>query len=129
MVTCRTPTTGATVPGDFARHGSSSARFRTGLRWALKSVATEYIAQSVLHVYRASGAGQAGLTMFGIVWLRRGILVDKDTSVLPSEADAIAAAESRARFVANSHPGREPDSFRLTDATGKILGVFPIRHL
>ena len=82
---------------------------------------TEYIAQSVLHVYRASGAGQAGLTMFGIVWLRRGILVDKDTSVLPSEADAIAAAESRARFVAKSHPGREPDSFRLTDATGKMV--------
>jgi hypothetical protein len=102
--------------------------FEQDLRWALKSVATEYIAQSVLHVNRASGAGQAGLTMFGIVWLRRGVLVDKDTSVLPSEADAIAAAESRARFVAKSHPGREPDSFRLTDATGKILGVFPIRH-
>jgi hypothetical protein len=63
--------------------------------------------------------------MFGIVWLRRGVLVDKDTSVLPSEADAIAAAESLAGFVAKSHPGREPDSFRLTDATGKILGVFP----
>jgi hypothetical protein len=66
--------------------------------------------------------------MFGIEWLRRGVPIEKETSVLTSEAEAITAAESRARFVAKRHPGREPDSFRLTDATGKILGVFPI-HL
>ena len=66
--------------------------------------------------------------MFGIEWLRRGVPIEKETSVLTSEPEAIAVAQSRARFVAKRHPEREPDSFRLTDATGKILGVFPI-HL
>jgi hypothetical protein len=47
-----------------------------------------------------------------------------ETSVLTSAADAIAAAKLRARDVARRHPGQEPDSFRLVDATGKILGVF-----
>jgi hypothetical protein len=64
--------------------------------------------------------------MFGVVWLRAGVSVDKETSVLTNEAEAIAAAKTRARFVAKRHPGREPDSFRLTDATGAILGVFLI---
>jgi hypothetical protein len=32
----------------------------------------------------------------------------------------------RARAMIDRHPGREPDSFRLTDASGKIFGVFPI---
>jgi hypothetical protein len=58
-------------------------------------------------------------------WLKRGILVERETSVLTSAADAIAAAKLRARDVARRHPGQEPDSFRLVDATGKILGVFP----
>ena len=66
--------------------------------------------------------------MFGIEWLRRGVPIEKETSVLTSESEAIAAAQSRARFVAKRYPEREPDSFRLTDATGKILGVFSI-HL
>jgi hypothetical protein len=64
--------------------------------------------------------------MFGIEWLRNGVPVHKETSVLTSAAEAIAAAKSRRRLVADRHPGREPDGFRLTDATGKILGVFPV---
>ena len=64
--------------------------------------------------------------MFGIEWLRNGVPVDKETSVLTSAAEAIAAAKSRRRLVADRNPEREPDSFRLTDATGKILGVFPV---
>ena len=63
--------------------------------------------------------------MFAIDWLKRGILVEKETSVLTSAAEAIAAAKLRAHDVARRHPGQEPDTFRLVDATGKILGVFP----
>ena len=63
--------------------------------------------------------------MFAIDWLKKGILVERETSVLPSAAEAIAAAKLRARDVAWRHPGQEPDTFRLMDATGKIVGVFP----
>jgi hypothetical protein len=65
--------------------------------------------------------------MFGIDWLRNGILIEKETSVFADEKHVIAAARHRAPNVASRHPDREPDSFRLTDATGRILGVFPIR--
>lgn len=63
--------------------------------------------------------------MFAIHWLKEGILVEKEISVLTSPAEAIAAAKLRAHDVAQRHPGQEPDTFRLMDATGKILGVFP----
>ena len=63
--------------------------------------------------------------MFAIDWLKKGILVERETSVLPSAAEAVAAAKLRARDVARRHPGQEPDTFRLMDATGKILGDFP----
>jgi hypothetical protein len=65
------------------------------------------------------------IELFAIDWLKRGILVERETSVLTSSAEAIAAAKLRARDVARRHPGQEPDTFRLMDATGKILGVFP----
>ena len=63
--------------------------------------------------------------MFAIDWLKRGIPVERETSVLASAAEAVAAAKLRAREVARRHPGQEPDTFRLMDATGKIVGVFP----
>jgi hypothetical protein len=65
-----------------------------------------------------------GPALFAIDWLKKGILVERETSVLPSAAEAVAAAKMRARDVARRHPGQEPDTFRLMDATGKILGVF-----
>jgi hypothetical protein len=64
--------------------------------------------------------------VFGIDWLRNGIPIAKETSVLKDEAEAAADAMERASYVAKQHPGREPDSFRLTDASGRICGVFPI---
>jgi hypothetical protein len=64
--------------------------------------------------------------MFGIDWLREGVPVDKEASVLTNETEVVAGARARALAVINRHPGREPDSFRLTDASGKIFGVFPI---
>jgi hypothetical protein len=63
--------------------------------------------------------------MSAIDWLKKGILVERETSVLPSAAEAVSAAKLRAHDVARRHPGQEPDTFRLMDATGKILGVFP----
>jgi hypothetical protein len=63
--------------------------------------------------------------LFAIDWLKKGILVERETSILPSAAEAVAAAKMRAHDVARRHPGREPDTFRLVDATGKILGLFP----
>jgi hypothetical protein len=65
--------------------------------------------------------------VFGIEWLRNGRLVDKDTTVSAGEVEAVSNARSRAAEVAARHPKRRrPDSFRLTDATGKVFGVFPI---
>jgi hypothetical protein len=64
--------------------------------------------------------------MFGIEWLREGLPFYKETSVLTNEAEVIAHAKSGAHDVAKRHPEREPDGFRLTDPTGKILGVFAI---
>ncbi len=63
--------------------------------------------------------------MFAIDWLKRGILVERETSVMPSAAEVVAEAKLRAHDVARRHPGQEPDTFRLTDAAGKIVGVFP----
>ena len=63
--------------------------------------------------------------MIGIEWLSRGILIDKNVTVVMSEAEAIASAQRRAVEVAKRHPERRPDSFRLTDATGRVFGVFP----
>jgi hypothetical protein len=64
--------------------------------------------------------------MFGIDWLREGVPVGKEASVLTDEAEVVAGARGRARaMIDRQHPGREPDSFRLTDASGKIFGVFP----
>jgi hypothetical protein len=63
--------------------------------------------------------------LFAIHWLKKGILVEKEISVLTSAAEAIAAAKLRAHDVARRHPGQEPDTFRLMDATGKILADFP----
>jgi hypothetical protein len=65
--------------------------------------------------------------LFAIDWLRGGIPVERETSVLANAEDAIAAARARAGVVATRHPGQEPDGFRLIDATGTILGVFPVR--
>jgi hypothetical protein len=49
--------------------------------------------------------------MFGIEWLRNGVPVDKETSVLTSAAEAIAAAKSRRRRVAD----RQQDGERNAD--------------
>jgi hypothetical protein len=86
------------------RYGEPARFFRSGALGALSGQETE---------------------LFAIVWLKRGIVIETETSVLRSAAEAIAAAKLRAHDVARRHPGEEPDTFRLMDATGQILGVFP----
>jgi hypothetical protein len=44
-------------------------------------------------------------------WLKRGILVERETSVLTSAADAIAAAKLRGRDVAGAIPGKNLTAF------------------
>jgi hypothetical protein len=65
--------------------------------------------------------------LFSIDWLRGAIPVEKEICILATKDEAIAAAKTRAPDVARRHSGREPDSFRLTDASGKILAIVPIR--
>ena len=65
--------------------------------------------------------------VFSIDWLRGAIPVEKEICVLATKDEAIAAAKTRAPDVAKRHSGREPDGFRLSDATGKILAIVPVR--
>jgi ATP dependent DNA ligase domain len=48
--------------------------------------------------------------LFAIDWLKKGIFVERETSVSPSAAEAVAAAKLRAHDVARRHPGQEPDT-------------------
>ena len=66
--------------------------------------------------------------VFAIDWLKGAIPVEKETCVLGTKEEAIAAAKTRAPDVIKRRSGREPDSFRLTDANGKILAIVPIRE-
>ena len=64
--------------------------------------------------------------MFAIDWLRGAIPVEKEICGLTTKEEAITAAKTRAPDVAKRRSGREPDGFRLSDATGKILAIVPI---
>ena len=76
---------------------------------------------------RSDGLHPREPTLFLIDWLKGAIPVEKEICVLATKDEAIAAAKTRAPDVAKRHSGREPDSFRLTDAGGKILAIVPIR--
>ena len=65
--------------------------------------------------------------MFSIDWLKGAIPVEKEICALATKGEAIAAAKTRASDVAKRHSGREPDGFRLSDATGRILAIIPVR--
>ena len=65
--------------------------------------------------------------VFSIDWLKGAIPVEKEICILATRDEAIAAAKNRAPDVAKRHSGREPDGFRLSDATGKILAIVPVR--
>jgi len=66
--------------------------------------------------------------MFGIEWLREGGVVERETSAANSRSEAVESARARAHEVAARLPGREPDSFRLRDASGVEIGIFQLRQ-
>jgi len=53
-----------------------------------------------------------------IVWVGSTVSERLPTSGWSSDTQSVEHRLQR-------HPGQEPDNFRLMDATGKILGVFP----
>ena len=60
-----------------------------------------------------------------LIGLREEFLLSGKPLLCRALPEAIAAAKMRARDVARRHPGQESDTFRLMDASGKIVGVFP----
>jgi hypothetical protein len=67
---------------------------------------------------------------FGIDWLRDGVLVGKDTVIAPNADEAIVLARIReARVRSARRREHRPNRFRLSDASGKILGSFQIVHV
>jgi len=67
--------------------------------------------------------------MFGIEWLHNGSVVERETSVVAKTLDQVLArAKARAPQVTRRLRGREPDSFRLTDASGKVIGIYPVEN-
>jgi hypothetical protein len=75
----------------------------------------------------ASAIARRGVAVFSIDWLKGAIPVEKEICVSATKNEAIAAAKTRAPDVAKRHSGREPDGFRLSDATGKILAIVAVR--
>jgi hypothetical protein len=67
--------------------------------------------------------------MFGIEWLRNRVVVETETSPLKSRSEAIASAYARAPEVSARLVGREPDSFRLKDASGQELSVHALTSI
>jgi len=61
--------------------------------------------------------------MFCIEWLRDGSVVERETSALKTESEAIAQTYDKVPNVTARLLGQEPDSFRLKDASGKDLSV------
>jgi hypothetical protein len=65
--------------------------------------------------------------VFGVDWLRNGMLVRKD-AVAADDLDEAAAVvrEREPRMLSVRRSERRPDSFRLIDAAAKILGTFRV---
>lgn len=64
--------------------------------------------------------------MFGIEWLRNGAVVDRETSLLQTVEEVRETVGLRAVSLSIRLRGREPDSFRLKDASGNVIGVYSI---
>jgi hypothetical protein len=64
--------------------------------------------------------------MFGIELLRHGSILGRETAITGTLEDAIAIALERTRSIRSIHPERAADSFRVTDASGKLLGVYEL---
>ena len=67
-------------------------------------------------------------TMFAIDWLRRGVPVLREMSLEPTVENAMAAAEGRVAMIRIQLQDREPDTFRVVDAGGLIVGHSSFRR-
>ena len=67
-------------------------------------------------------------TMFAIDWLRRGVPVLREMSLEPTVENAMAAAQARAAMIRIQLQDREPDTFRVVDAGGLIVGHSSFRR-
>jgi hypothetical protein len=66
--------------------------------------------------------------MFAIDWLRRGVPVLREMSIEPTVENAMAAAQARAAMIRIQLQDREPDTFRVVDAGGLIVGHSSFRR-
>jgi hypothetical protein len=66
------------------------------------------------------------MNMFGIEWLRNGAVVDRETSLLQTVEEVKETVRLRAVSLSIRLRDREPDSFRLKDASGNVIGVYSI---
>jgi hypothetical protein len=67
-------------------------------------------------------------TMFAIDWLRQGVPVLREMSLESTVENAIAAAQDRAGIIRVRLQDREPDTFRVVDAGGLIVGHSSFRR-
>ena len=64
--------------------------------------------------------------MFGMEWLHNGAVVDTETSLLQTVEEVIETARLRRVSLSIRLRGREPDSYRLKDASDNVIGVYSI---
>ena len=62
--------------------------------------------------------------MFTIEWLHNGAVVDTETSLLQTIEEVIETARLRRVSLSIRLRGRAPDSYRLKDASGNVIGVY-----
>ena len=64
--------------------------------------------------------------MFSIEWLHNGAVAETETSLLQTVEEVIETARLRRVSLSIRLRGRAPDSYRLKDASGNVIGVYSI---
>jgi hypothetical protein len=65
--------------------------------------------------------------MFAVDWLKGGSPIERETIGGKDQTEAVAKCRKNAAAVAK-RTQQQPDSFRLWDSSGRLLGVFSLRH-
>jgi hypothetical protein len=66
------------------------------------------------------------LNMFSIEWLHNGAVAETETSLLQTVEEVIETARLRRVSLSIRLRDRAPDSYRLKDASGNVIGVYSI---
>jgi hypothetical protein len=64
--------------------------------------------------------------MFSIEWLHKGAVVDTESSLLQTVGEVIETARLRKVSLSIRLRGSPPDSYRVKDASDKVIGVYSI---